>query len=320
MPRSERTAAAAPDACCSRNLPLACRAIFLAICAGALYLWLAKEPRRNPKPLAAARIFQAQGVVKAIDSRSRQVVISHEAIPSYMGPMTMPFNVRDMAELDGLHTGDRVAFKLSVTQTESWVDHFNRLATGTSVQAAPSEKAAPVQAAAETKHPLLSYAFTNELGQPVALGSFEGQALAITFFFTRCPIPDFCPRLSRNFAEASQRLSQMAGGPTNWHFISVTFDPDFDTPPILKAYAQTYQYDPTHWSFLTGPKDKIAELARLSNVQYEPDSGLFNHNFRTMIIDATGRLQMVFPVGGNLSQDIVSEMIKAAAADNHKQS
>jgi protein SCO1/2 len=105
----------------------------------------------------------------------------------------------------------------------------------------------------------------------------------------------------------------MPDGPTNYHFLSVSFDTTFDTPEVLKAYAERYQYDPTHWSFITGPQDRIAELARLSDVNFSKDgSGFFDHGFRTQIIDARGRLQMSFPIGGNLSDAIVSELIKAA--------
>ena len=88
----------------------------------------------------------------------------------------------------------------------------------------------------------------------MSLGELRGQALAITFFFTRCPIPDFfCPRLSENFQEASSKLSSLAGGPTNWHFLSVSFDTEVDSPGVLKAYGELY-YDPAHWSFLTRPR------------------------------------------------------------------
>src|SRR5438093_10096342 len=111
-------------------------------------------------------------------------------------------------------------------------------------------------------------------------------------------------------------LSAMPEASTNWHLISVSFDTEFDTPAVLKTYAERYHYDPEHWSFLTGPADKITELARLSNVAFARDGAFFNHNFRTLIIDAAGRLQMSFPVGGNLSDEIVRELIKAAAATN----
>jgi len=85
---------------------------------------------------------------------------------------------------------------------------------------------------------------------------------------------------------------------------------------VLQAYARRYHYDPKHWSFLTGPVDKVRELARQSGVTYEAENGLLNHNFRTLIIDASGNLQMSFPIGGNLSDSIVTEILKAAAVTN----
>jgi protein SCO1 len=256
--------------------------------------------------------FVAEGVVKELKADGRTVVIAHEAIAHYMDAMTMPFKVKEPGELAGLRTGDKVRFRLSVTDTESWVDGI--IKTG-SAPAAESEPAGAPAAARPTKprHPLLDYPFINELGQVVRLGDFQGQALAITFFFTRCPIPDYCPRLSKNFEEASQKLSAMPGAPTNWHFLSVTFDPDSDTPAVLKAYGESYRYDPKHWSFLTGPREKISELASQSDVKFEAQGSFFNHNFRTLIIDPAGHLQMVFPTGGNLSDAIVAEVLKAAA-------
>jgi protein SCO1/2 len=202
-----------------------------------------------------------------------------------------------------------------VTENQSWVDHISK----TGKKSALTRLAAvdsPPTTPSKPRHPLMDYQFTNELGQAVSLGQFHGQALAITFFFTRCPIPDFCPRLSKNFELAARKLSTMPQAPTNWHFLSVTFDPEFDTPPVLKSYAEHYQYDPKHWSFLTGPPDKIRELAGQSDVSYTRDAGLMNHNFRTLIIDAVGHLQMVFPTSGDLSDAITSEILKAAAVTN----
>lgn len=296
---------------------VAWRVAVLAVAGVVLYFCLA-PPRQRSTLNPPAQTFAVRGIVERIDRDAKQVVVAHEAIGSYMGAMTMPFNVHRFSEVDDLRVGDHVAFRLSVTETESWIDQVVKLADAVSARTAEAPTPTPTPSAG--RHPLLSYAFTNELGQPVSLDSFKGQALAITFFFTRCPIPDFCPRLSKNFAEASGALSHLAAAPTNWHFLSVSFDPEFDTPAVLKAYGERYQYNPAHWSFLTGPKDKITELARLSNVEFAPDSGLLTHNFRTMIIDAAGHLQMVFPMGGDLSQDIVSEMLKAAAVSTRKPS
>jgi protein SCO1/2 len=253
--------------------------------------------------------FAAIGVVREIKADGRTLVVKHEAIPNYMDAMTMPFKVKEPGELAGLRTGDKIRFCLRVTDTESWVEQISK--TG---KTSPEEsKPASAPAARKPRHPLLDYPFTDELGRAVRLGDFRGQALAITFFFTRCPIPDYCPRLSKNFEEASQKLMAMPGGPTNWHFLSVTFDPGTDTPSVLRAYGERYQYDPKHWSFVTGPMEKISELASASNLKFENTGGFFNHEFRTLIIDAAGHLQMVFPTSGNLSDAIVAQIVKAAA-------
>jgi protein SCO1/2 len=263
------------------------------------------------------RAFTAKGVVEELKPDDGTVVLKHEAISNYMGAMTMPFKVKGAKELAGLQTGDEVSFRLHVTETESWVDQITK--TGTT-SPPPIKKPANYEPATTVSalpgHPLLFYKFTNELGRAVSLNDFRGQALAITFFYTRCPLPDYCPRLSKNFQEASQKLESMAGAPTNWHCLSVSFDPEFDSPEMLKAYGESYRYDPNHWSFLTGPPDKIGELARLSGVEYESDAGIFNHNFRTLIIDAAGHLQMIFPTTGDLSDQIVAELVKAAAVTN----
>jgi protein SCO1/2 len=259
------------------------------------------------------RVFAAKGVVRELSRDDLTVTIRHEAISNYMGAMIMPFKVEDASEMAGLHPGDEVTFRLHVTRTDSWVDHIAR--TGT-VKSAGTKPNASAPTAVHPRDPLWYYNFTNELGQPVSLNSFHGQALAITFIYTRCPLPNYCPRLSRNFQEASQKLESMSRAPTNWHFLSISFDSEYDSPEVLKAYGNSYQYDPAHWSFLTGPPDKIAELARASGVNYEYDEGLINHNFRTLIVDGNGHLQMIFPTSGDFSDSIVAEIIKAAAVTN----
>jgi len=260
----------------------------------------------------ATRSFDARGVILEIKANGAQVVIRHEAIANYMEGMTMPFHVKNPAALSGLKRGDQVTFQLHITDDESWVDHFQKIGT----VSLEENKTAPPPVATSAPHPnksLLDYKFTNELGQAVSFNDFRGQALAITFFYTRCPLPDYCPRLSKNFQEATRKLEAMTNAPTNWHFISVSFDPQFDTPQSLQNYGLSYGYDPAHWSFFTGPQDKIAQLAHGVGVVYETDNGTINHNFRTLIVDPEGRLQTVFPVSGDLSDQIVSEILKAAA-------
>jgi protein SCO1/2 len=275
----------------------------------AILLGLAVLSRAEPGE-PTTQTFSARGIVQETKPDTSQVVIQHEAIAGYMDAMTMPFKVKDPASLTELQRGDQVTFQLQVTTDESWVDHFQKIG----VVSLPETKTAPAETSAHRPDKsLLDYKFTNELGEAVSFNDFRGQALAITFFYTRCPLPDFCPRLSKNFQAASQKLEAMTSGPTNWHFISVSFEPQFDTPQMLKSYGVGYGYNPAHWSFFTGPQDKIAELARGAGVKYETEGGTINHNFRTLIIDPKGHLQMVFPVSGDISDQIVSEILKATA-------
>ncbi len=230
----------------------------------------------------------------------------------------MPFKIRDLSILTNVSAGDEINFVLHVTSDESWIDQVTRTGTRVPVPRGAAIESTNAPTVKAGRHPLLDYAFTNEFGQPMRLSQFEGQALGITFFFTRCPVPDFCPRLSKNFEEASQKLLALTNGPTNWHFLSITFDAGFDTPAALLEYGKRYHYDSNHWSFLTGPEKELNELAKLSGVSVEKDGGLFNHGFSTMIIDANGTLQMRFPVSGNLSDAIVSEMLKAAKPSTNR--
>jgi len=268
--------------------------------------------------------YLVRGVLREIKHDEHQLIIAHEAIPNFMEAMTMPFKMKEGSLPTNIAPGQKMQFQLHVTEGESWIDHIEALGDTQSTNTPPTlltkDAALPSKtnsiAGSHSGNPLRNYKFTNELGHPVSLSDFHGQAIALTFFFTRCPIPEFCPRLSRNFEEAQRKLTAMQNGPTNWHLLSVTFDPAHDTPEVLRAYGASYRYDPKHWSFLTGPKDKIAELARLCDVKFDPENGLFNHSFRTLIINASNQLQMVFPTSGDLSDSIVRELIKAAGNSN----
>jgi protein SCO1/2 len=275
------------------------------------------RPGPNALPQTASttnlQTFAVTGVVQSVKD-SRTVVIAHDEIPQYMEAMTMPFRVRDTNELSTIQSGDKVLFRLLVTDEKSWIDRL----TKTGRASAPITNDAPPT----TNQPprefdigrIPDFALTNEFGQPLSLRQFRGNALALTFFFTRCPIPEYCPRLSKNFAEASRRLKAMTNGPANWHFLSISFDP-FDTPPVLRRYAQTYQYDSNHWSFVTGRTNDIHQLTRGFGVSVAPGAGIFNHGFLTAVFDASGKLQRMWPVGGDTTDMLVREIVQGAGTN-----
>ena len=270
------------------------------------------QPSAPPSARVDPQVFAVKGVVREIKPDGHTLVVKHEEITNYMAAMTMPFRARDTNELTGLTPGDEIAFRLSVTEDESWIDRVMRTGHSTPVEV----KSAAVATNAPTEFRLSSipdFALTNEFGRPLSLHGFQGRAVAVTFFFTRCPIPEYCPRLTKNFQGAIERLKALPDGPTNFHFLSISFDP-VDTPVLLRSYARQYRYDSNHWSFVTGNNGQILELARGFGVGVTKEGSVYNHNFSTIIFDATGRLQNMWPIGGDMTDQLVAEINKAARA------
>jgi len=267
-------------------------------------------------PATKLQTYAVTGVVQSVKEGHRMAMIAHEEIPGYMDAMTMSFRVRDTNELSGMQPGDKVSFRLLVTEDESWMDRLvkiGRVAVTNAGMAAVGETNSPPRQFYLNRIP--EFALTNEFGQPLSLRQFQGRALALTFFFTRCPIPEYCPRLSKNFSEASRRLNSTVGGPTNWYLLSISFDP-FDTPPVLHRYAQTYKYDSNHWTFVTGATNDIRSLARGFGVSIKPGAAIFDHGFITAVFDASGKLQRMWPVGGDTTDMLVNELTTGAAVTN----
>jgi len=252
-----------------------------------------------------------RGVVRELKPDGRTAIIRHEEVTNYMEAMTMPFRVRDTNELSGLKAGDEITFRLNVTDEASWIDRVVRTGQSLMTNTAPVEAGSTNLPKEFRLADIPDFALTNEFGQPLSLRGFNGRAVALTFFFTRCPIPEYCPRLTKNFQGAIEKLKNLPNGPTNFHFLSISFDA-IDTPGVLRGYGRQYRYDSNHWSFVTGNIEQIRELAAGFGVPITPDGANFNHGFRTAIFDAAGRLQAMWPVGGDMTDTIVTEMVTAA--------
>jgi protein SCO1/2 len=265
---------------------------------------------------ADTQTYAAKGIVKELEPDGKTIVISHEAISNYMAAMTMPFEVQDTNELRGLSVGDTITFRLVVTPTHGWVEGVTKI---------DSEKALTLTRPSETDHVsftralapldegdvLPDYQFTNELGEAVHLNQYRGRVLAFTFFFTSCPFPDFCPRMTSNFAEAAKKLSGMTNAPAQWQLLSVSFDPTNDTPKRLLHYAEAAHYDPTHWSFLTGDPTQIGNLADQMGENFWHEGASVGHNLRTVVVDAKGRIRNIIAGNKWTVDEFVDDMVKA---------
>ena len=286
-------------------------------CAGLVLSSCTKPVENSAQPAAQStnvRVFQVKGVVKAVRPERKEIEIKHEAIPDYMPAMTMPFDVRDTNLLTGLKPEQPVSFRLNVTDTDGWIDEIKDLGAPSLTKAdAAAPPGTKVVRTLNVGEPLPEFHLTNELGQPITTSQYKGQALAITWLFTRCPFPTFCPRLANDFSETQEKLAGLAGGPTNWHLLTVSFDPEFDTPAALKTYALAHHYDPAHWTFATGNLDEITGMGDLFGLVFWHDSaGSITHNMRTVVIDADGRLQKVFEGKEWTSAELAAEVVKAA--------
>ena len=267
-----------------------------------------------------AGVYAVTGVVRELKADGTNIVIRHEKIPGFMEAMTMSFVARDPREIVTLRPDDRIAFRLLVTADESWIDSVRRLGESASpVPAAfPYESARVVRDVEplEIGQVVPDYGFTNQFGEPFRLSQLRGQAVGVTFVFTRCPLPDFCPRMLKNFSAVAEALRARAesGGPTNWHLVTITIDPAFDTPPVLRTHAERYQYDPRKWTFLTGALidiDAMTEQVGLMFRRQTPDA-LPDHNVRTLVVDREGRLRKLI-IGNTWKPEEVVEGLVAAA-------
>jgi protein SCO1/2 len=275
--------------------------------------------QRNSPAAAGAhgtnqQVYQVKGVIQELMPDKKKVKIAHENIPNYMEAMTMVFDVKDPAGLTGLQPGDSVSFRMVVTDDDGWIEQIKRLdAPRTPLPAEPVNfrRAREVEPLA-VGDKLPEYVFTNTLGRALRLSEFKGQALALTFIFTRCPFPTFCPRLTSNFAEAQKQLLAMSGGPTNWHLLSVTIDPEYDTPARLRSYAERYHADERHWDIVTGELIDITAIGEQFGLQFwrAKPSDPINHNVRTVVIDSAGTVQWITPDNEWKPEVLVEQILK----------
>jgi protein SCO1/2 len=243
---------------------------------------------------SCARHFHAQGVVLAVDSPNRTLTISHRAIPGYMEAMAMPFHVETATDLAPLKPGSRIDFELKVTHSAAVVRHIRLQRT--ELADVPVPKAEGKIAIGER---IPDFTLTDQNGNTVRLSSFQGQVVAIDFIYTRCPLPDVCPRLSANFARLQKRF---AGKIT---LLSITLDPQHDTPRILAEYAARWRADSHTWLFLTGSEDDIKKVAGHFGVVFWAEEGAITHTSSTAIVDRTGKLAAMVEGSSFTSQQLI---------------
>jgi len=246
---------------------------------------------------AASHTYAAQGLVEKVDPAHHQVTIHHHAIPGYMMEMTMDFPVKNDAELKGLAPGDQVTFNLVVDPNYAYIRDVHRIGHANPPAAATMPMAMPGAPPGKLQpgDPLPDVELRAENGRVIHLADFRGKAVAFTFFFTRCPLPNYCPLMNHHFAAARDLLLAAPGGPKNWQLLSISFDADFDTPQTLGSYASVFRgSDPRGWLFASVGPATLARLAPRIGLLVMGDGGNITHNLRTLVVDPQGRLYRQF--------------------------
>jgi protein SCO1/2 len=243
-------------------------------------------PGNNPN----TQSYQAQGVIEQVAPDHRQLTIHNQAIPGYMMEMTMDFAVRNASEVQGLSAGDQVTFTLIVNKDDSYIEHIARVGhTDAPATQATTTTDAPPKLKVGDKLP--DSELLAENGQTIHLSDFHGKAVAFTFFFIRCPLPNYCPLMNRNFAETRKLLLSTPNAPANWELLSISFDADYDRPDALTSFAAAYRDDNAdRWLFASASPATLAQLASPLGLLVMGQGLGISHNLRTVVVDPEGRL------------------------------
>ena len=250
-------------------------------------------------PAFAQQKYAAKGLVLGVDKQHRVMTVSCESIPGYMDAMIMPMEVREGKELDGLARGAMIEFSLVADKEHPYAESV-RIRNFDSLELDPLS-ARRLRLLDGAMNPALSPDHILKIGQAapdfslidqnrerVTLSQFTGKVVAVTFVYTRCPFPNFCFRLTNNFARLQKRFAGEMG--RELILLTITLDPVHDQPDALAEYGRTWKIDPKGWHLLTGPPPEVQKLCDRFGVAFYPDEGSFIHSLHTLVIDRGGKL------------------------------
>jgi len=255
--------------------------------------------------------YDLKGKVMAVERDKHLITVAHEAVKDYMPAMTMPFTLRDEWAFDVLTSGDQITATLVVDGTESWLEDIVITQESTDTNAPGPSGIVEAKEGAE----LPDYGLINQNGEPIHLGQYRGKMLLLTFIYTRCPIPEYCTLMSQNFAQIDAELSKQPELYLKTHLLSISIDPEYDTPAVLRSYgaAHTGKYGDekfTHWEFATGTKDQIKGVAQFFGLRYYADADQIVHGLRTVIVKPDGKVAKVYRDNAWKPEDVVAELQK----------
>lgn len=272
------------------------------------------DSNKPPVATSDAKRYTLKGRVVSIDKVTQTATIAHERIPDFMEPMTMKFKIYDRDVIATMNKDNDIKAELVINPDEEyWLENIVISAAPTTGQAPPPINDNFVQIDKEVPN----FKLTNQDGKSVSLHDYKSKALAITFIYSRCPLPEYCILMSQHFSDVAIQLQNSAELKDKVKLLSISFDPATDTPETLKKYGRTYiknpDYDFSIWQLATAPEKEMREIANFFGLRYEVDEHnktLFNHALLTFVIAPDGKVKKVFP-GGDWTND---ELVRALEA------
>lgn len=256
-----------------------------------------------------AREYELRGQVLSVDRDRQEITVKHEDIVGFMPAMTMPFRVKDPSELESRVPGELIRATLIVGDGDVHLEGVTR--TG---EAPLTETPPPKFDLLQPGEVVPDEPFVDQNGASRRLSDWRGKAVAVTFIYTRCPLPDFCPRMDQHFAAVRKEVASDPALRDRVHLLSISFDPEFDRPPVLKAHAARAGTDGRGWSFVTGDRDDIDRFASrfgVSIIREDQSRQEIVHNLRTLVIDPKGRLVRVFS-GNDWTPPVLIDTLRTA--------
>ena len=279
-------------------------------------------------PAPAVQRHQVTGMIISVDRPHRTFTASIQAIPDFMQAMTMPFEVKAEAELQGLAPGMVVQFDLVVERTTSYAERL-RVVQYENTEQDPfsasrltllrdlaADRAKTGEGAVAIGAMVPDFALIDQARRPVSLSQLRGRVVVANFIYTSCALPNFCLRLSNNLSVLQKRFARQLG--RDLVLLTVTFDPTHDTPEVMAAYASQWKADVAMWKFLTGPPADVERACRLFGVHAFANEGLLDHSLHTVIIDRQGTLvaniegnQFTAAQLGDVTADVIAKIGRA---------
>ena len=252
--------------------------------------------------------FDLRGKVVAVNKNAGTVTLAHNAIPGYMAAMTMDYAVKDQWAFDVLKPGQTVTATVVVANDHSWLEG---IVVSEEARPDPNSLAPPGSARTPLGEEVPDFALINQDGRWIHLHQYHGRALLLTFIYTRCPLPDYCPLLSRNFAQILKQTRSDPRLSLSTHLLSISIDPEYDKPAVLRAYALDRAGDPhpfDHWEFASGSPEQVRKVAEFFGLTYMAERGQIVHGMVTALIGPDGKVHKIYPGNQWQPDDVLSDL------------